>query len=69
MKNVVLGLALCAVAFACNSSKTSSVSDAEKAGVKSDCCAAGKTDCATGATCTEKKECTGTCPVTGKTIN
>ena len=66
MKNVVLGLALCAVAFACNSSKTSSVSDAEKASPKSDCCAAGKTD---GATCTDKKECTGTCPMTGKTIN
>ena len=69
MKNVVLGLALCAVAFACNSSKTASVSDASKASVKSDCCATGKTDCA-GSTCTEKKECTGqTCPVTGKTIN
>jgi hypothetical protein len=68
MKKVVLGLALCAVAFACNSSKTSSVSDATKATPKSDCCAAGKTDCA-GSTCTDKKECTGTCPVTGKTIN
>ena len=67
MKNVVLGLALCAVAFACNSSKTSSVSDAEKAPAKSDCCATGAKD----GTCdmAAKKECTGTCPVTGKTIN
>ena len=68
MKKIALSLALCAVAFSCNASKTSSVSDATKASAKSDCCTAGKTDC-TGGTCSEKKECTGTCPVTGKTIN
>lgn len=71
MKKLILGAALCFVAAACTSSKTSSVSDAEKANVKSECCTTGKTDCATKSSCTEKSaECAGkVCPVTGKTMN
>lgn len=71
MKKFVLGAALVCVAIACNSAKTSSVSDAEKASVKSDCCPTNSAQCATDPACAEKKASCDkqVCPVTGKQIN
>jgi hypothetical protein len=76
MKNMILGLALAAVTFACASEPKAAVSDANtapKAECTADCekacCDAAKTECseASKAECADKAK---VCPVTGnKEIN
>lgn len=70
MKKLILGAALCVVAAACTSSKTSSVSDAEKANVKSECATSCSTATKTSCSGEAKTDCsTKVCPITGKTMN
>jgi len=65
MKRLILGVALVAAVAACKAQTNKSVSSAEGANVKSECCAT-KSSCDSAA----KAECGAkTCPVTGKTIN
>ncbi len=78
MKNLILGFALCTVAFACKSNDKAEVTSSEGANAPAvDCCAekagcddAAKADCGTKADCGEKAECSEAkvCPMTGKTI-
>jgi hypothetical protein len=73
MKNLILGVALVASAFACTSpEKTNATGDA--ATPNAGCCAGEKKECSgeMKECAGEKKECAGeqkTCPATGKTIN
>lgn len=69
MKNLILGLALCGLAFGCKTDKQAAISDASGAPA-TECAASGADCCATKSACSEaeKAECASkkTCPVTGK---
>ena len=84
MKNLILGFAVCTVAFACKSSDKAEVTSTEGANAPEVSCCDTDADCATAcdsaakADCATKSECSGaaksdcssakTCPVTGKVI-
>ena len=72
MKNMFLGLAICALTVACASEQKASVEDSAAPGAnmecatKSECSTEAKAECSTEAKaeCETKK----VCPVTGKTV-
>ncbi|MCA8979817.1 MAG: hypothetical protein H6831_09220 [Planctomycetes bacterium] len=77
MKNLLLGFAVCTVAFACKSNDKAEVTSPEGASAPDvSCCDSAKSDCgsscdsAAKADCSTKSECSGAkvCPVTGKVI-
>lgn len=78
MKNLILGFAVCTVAFACKSNDKAEVTSTEGASAPEvSCCDSGeKADCGTScdgaakADCSTKSECSSAkvCPVTGKPL-
>jgi len=80
MKNMILGLALACLTFACASEKKASMADAQPVNpTKVECSGESKSECGTKSECTDMKECTGakkegcdasagakTCPMSGK---
>jgi hypothetical protein len=74
MKNLLLGLALCGLTFACASEEKASIEDAGPA-VCAECEAGTCTECPPSGECAgTKSECSGSaeqkvCPVTGKVMN
>jgi hypothetical protein len=79
MKNLILGLALCGLAFGCKTDKQAAISDASGApsteccASKSECSDAEKAECASKSECTDaqKAECASkkVCPMTGKELD
>jgi hypothetical protein len=71
MKKAILGLALVGLAFGCKTDKQAAISDASSATPAATSCCKDKADCSAEAKahCSEmNKECSKTCPVTGKSI-